>query len=465
MQKKFVRSCLFLVVSFLFGGAHTALHAASHKTIFEQWIPRYCYWLDPASVPVSLLDSTLTEKIIDTSVRTLVRHALYLEPIPRIDLDVFYRSVWKPDSFSHRAYFDTDCEDYLRNRLHRAYWTINPYLPFSQVWDMLRLENVRDTVLLRKRRGKYVKMRDLSHEIRFNPNRNTNVVKRVQKPLINPKDSVTRWAFNFSGGINLAQTSLTNWAAGGESSIAGNGRLNMDLAYRRGGHKWETKLKTEYGTLYDRTNKWNKTVDNILFSMRYGYAIPGGRFYYTAYMDFQTQYDKGYAEVGDEDYISDFLSPAYLNVSVGMEYKLAKLLSVYLAPLSSRTTFVKDAYLSSLGSFGVVPGKNAKFEIGMTLTTAIEWKFWKNMVLKTDANFFTPYDKDFGNIVVDWNVYLDLYVNKVFKAMIGTSLKYDDKVTTVDADGNVRGPRVQFKEMVTVGIGYSFRYKSKHREF
>lgn len=455
---------------FLFGvlwGAFCKIEAEPGNISLEDWVPPYAYWLDPLSISPFLLDTAMAEMLFDTGSVCLIRSALYDLPLSKLDLDAFYRSVWKPDSVSmtRMVFFDTVFDDYIRQRMYRSYWGWTPHVPFSEVYNMFSIEHIRDTLLLRKRRGVYVRPSDLSHQIKSDLIGSTGIVKRVQKPLINPKDSVTRWAFDMAGGINMAQTSLTNWAAGGESSVSGNARLTMNLAYRKGGHKWETKLNTEYGLLYDKTNGLNKTVDNLLVSMRYGYAIPGGRFFYTTYVEFQTQYDKGYAEVGDENYISNILAPGYLNTSLGMEYKLGKLLSVYLAPASGRTTFVMDPYLSSIGAFGVEPGKDVVFQIGMALTTALEWHFYKNMAIKTDANFFTPYDKDFGNIVVDWNFRLELAVNKFLKATVSTSLKYDDKVTTVDEDGNVRGPRVQFKEMVTVGLGYTFKYKSKQIEF
>lgn len=459
LRKKAIKIAAFSVLLGLSGAAE----ASRKEVLLENWIPPYCYWLDPLSIPASIVDTTLAERMFDTSSSGMIRHALYACPLSQVDFDVLYRSIWKPDSISRSrmTFFDTVPDDYVRKRMFRSYWGWNPHVPFSEVHNMFDMDNIRDTLLLRKRRGVYKRPSDLSQQIEDDIIQETRIMKRVPKPLINPKDSVTRWAFDADGGVNMAQTSLTNWAAGGESSIAGNARLNMNLAYRNGGHKWETKLNTEYGLIYDKTDGLNKTVDNLLVSMRYGYAIPGGRFFYTTYVEFQTQYDKGYANVGDEDYISNIMAPGYLNTSIGIEYKLGKLLSVYYAPASGRTTFVLDPYLSSIGAFGVEPGKDVVFQIGMALTTALEWTFYKNMTLKTDANFFTPYDQDFGNIVVDWNFRLEMAVNKFLTASVGTSLKYDDKVTTVDENGNVRGPKVQFKEMLTVGLGYTLKYKSK----
>jgi len=364
-----------------------------------------------------------------------------------------------------QLYFGLDYEDVIRNSLFGSRWGVNPEEPFSEVKNMLSLDNIRNPELLRRRRTEpATQIQTLARNLRVVDGKKEKP-KKQRKPLINPKDSVSRWAFDFTGGINLAQTSLTNWSAGGESSISGNGLLDMKLAYRQGGHKWETRLNTEYGLVYTRSDGLNKTVDNFLISSQYGYAIPGGRFFYTAMVDFQTQYDQGYSEAGDkkagEDYISNFLSPGYLNASVGMEYKLGGLFSAYFSPASSRTTFVEDQSLANQGLFGVDSGQNVKFEVGMSLKTALSWTFWKNMTLKTDATFFTPYSSDFGNIVVDWNVQIEMQVNSVFKAMIGTSLKYDDNVDWVDAEGVNRGPKVQFREMITVGIGYTFGYKSK----
>lgn len=287
------------------------------------------------------------------------------------------------------------------------------------------------------------------------------------------KDSVSRWTFDFAGGLNFAQAALVNWSAGGESSLSGNGKLDMKLVYLCKGHKWESNLKTEYGLVYNKTNGLNKTVDNLLLSTRYGYAIAQSDFYATAFASLETQYDLGFEKADDRkrwrqkeegvNYISAIFAPGYLNTSVGVEYKYKTLVSVYLAPLAGRTTFVMDDFLSRKGAFGVDSGRHVLFELGMSLSASLNWNFWNNMYLKSDAVFFTPYNKDFGNIVVDWSVGLEMAVNRFFTAAIGFNLKYDDKVKTVNKDGTVGGPKVQFREMLTIGIGYTFQQVSKKR--
>jgi hypothetical protein len=93
----------------------------------------------------------------------------------------------------------------------------------------------------------------------------------------------------------------------------------------------------------------------------------------------------------------------------------------------------------------------------------------KNLKIISTITLFTPYtarihDKEngqkFGNFVVDWDVAITYNVLKVFSVSLMTSLKYYDKVMI---DGPAwrkyhEGPRarVQFKEVVGLGIGYSF---------
>jgi hypothetical protein len=47
-------------------------------------------------------------------------------------------------------------------------------------------------------------------------------------------------------------------------------------------------------------------------------------------------------------------------------------------------------------------------------------------------------------------------INKYLTTTIDMSLQYDEKVSTLDDNGTVRGAKVQFKEILGIGISYSF---------
>lgn len=292
--------------------------------------------------------------------------------------------------------------------------------------------------------------------------------KKEKTKWVRPVDSsLKRWLFDFAGGVNFAQNYQENWAAGGESSLAGSGKLDMKLLYTYRGHVWENLFKTAYGLSFKQTEGLKKTADNLLISSSYGYAMPGDKFFYTAFASLQTQYDVGYdgndRKLG-KPYKSAFFAPGYVNASLGIEYRLKTLLSVYFSPIGMRTTFVMDDFLSRQGLYGVDSGQHVLCNMGMSLKYNFAWTFWKNFTLKSDANFFTPYSENFGHLVVDWNVGLDMAINSYFTASIGTSLRYDEAVRPL-IDGVLGKPKVQFREYLTIGIGYNFQHKSKKLSF
>lgn len=281
---------------------------------------------------------------------------------------------------------------------------------------------------------------------------------------------ISPWKFKGSAGLNFAQTSLTNWSAGGESSIAGNAVVNLQLDYNKNKHKWVTFLNTEYGLTYTKSASLNKTVDKLNINSKYGYSLDKkNKWYLSVDGDFKTQYDKGYSSTDqrklDNDtaptYMSKFMSPGYLNLALGIEFHHKNLIDVSLSPATMRTTFVNDPFLSSQGAFGVTPGKKYLIEAGLQLNARLNWEITKMIILTSGLTLFTPYNEDFGNIVVDWDVLLVMKITPWLNATVGTTLKYDDKVKTVDASGNTRGAKVQFREMITVGVAYMFSTENK----
>lgn len=264
------------------------------------------------------------------------------------------------------------------------------------------------------------------------------------------------WKLDGSVGLNFSQTSLTNWSAGGDNSVAGNGILNVNANYKKAHWLWQNNLDLEYGITSTKTNGMQKSTDKIGINTSIGYTTDNV-WYYSGMINFLSQFYKGYKYPDKTHYISKFMAPGYLTVSVGMEYKPQnKFFSVYISPIAGKFTFVEDTYLSDLGAFGVDKGKKSRTELGFYLKPRAEKVIMENVKLSTDATFFTAYDKSFGNIDVEWNLLINMKINKLLNASISTTLKYDDDVKSIDANNIQRGPKVQFKEIIGVGIGYNF---------
>jgi hypothetical protein len=274
------------------------------------------------------------------------------------------------------------------------------------------------------------------------------------------KDKLEDGKWNLKGvtGFNLSQTSLSNWSAGGESAFAGNIFLNGSLTRKSGNWLWSNALAIDYGLTRTESLGTQKVSDKLDFTTQLGYST-NNKWYYTIMGDFKSQFYKGYNYPDKEHYISKFFAPAYSNISLGMEYRPNENYSVYFSPVAGKLTFVQDDYLSEQGAFGVDPGDKFRAELGMYLKARAQRKIMENVEFISTVDFFTAYDKKFGNIDVNWDLLISMKINKFLSASINTTLKYDDDIKNVKTVDDVEvksGPKVQFKEMLGIGVAYNF---------
>ncbi|MCB0397127.1 MAG: DUF3078 domain-containing protein, partial [Flavobacteriales bacterium] len=146
------------------------------------------------------------------------------------------------------------------------------------------------------------------------------------------KDSTKLWSRGGVVRLQFSQASLTNWAAGGESSIAGTSFLSLFANYAKGKVNWDNTVDLAYGLQKLGTGNWVKSDDKIDLSSKLG--IKGkNAWFYSAQLSFKSQFAPGYKLPNDSVVIADFLSPAYVLASLGMDYKPNKDFSLLIAPL------------------------------------------------------------------------------------------------------------------------------------
>jgi len=97
---------------------------------------------------------------------------------------------------------------------------------------------------------------------------NTETEKNLKK--VNT-DTIVGWKTGIVSGINLAQTALVNWSAGGESSISFNGLVSAFASYKDTTSEWNTTLDIGYGLLQQGVKgQFIKTDDRFDFLTKYG---------------------------------------------------------------------------------------------------------------------------------------------------------------------------------------------------
>ncbi|MES2286637.1 MAG: DUF3078 domain-containing protein [Bacteroidota bacterium] len=287
-------------------------------------------------------------------------------------------------------------------------------------------------------------------------------------------DTIKYWKKGGLASINFSQASFTNWAAGGENSLSGIALFNVFANYKKEKNTWDNSLDLAYGLLQSGYSAPRKNEDKIDLSSKYGRYAFLEHWYYSALVNFKSQFDDGYNYPNDSVVISRFMAPAYLLGAIGIDYKPNNYLSLFISPITSKTTFVNDQRLADAGAFGVdkaeydsvsvkiKDGKLLRTELGGYLRFTYKKDIVKNVNFSTKLELFSNYLDNPQNIDVNWEVLIGMKVNKYLSANISTQMIYDHDIPVpVEREINGikemgAGPRLQFKEVLSVGFSYKF---------
>lgn len=255
------------------------------------------------------------------------------------------------------------------------------------------------------------------------------------------QDDVTpKWKNGGTGGLQFSQAALKNWMAGGENAMALNLSFNYFMDYQYEKMTWKNNLDVAYG-IQIIAGESKKTDDKIDFASSFGYEAKN-KWYYSALYSFKTQMVPGYT---DTVKISTFMAPAYMTLSAGMKYDSEKF-SFMISPLTGKMTMVLDPILSAAGSFGVDAGKKSRLELGAFTKIGFKMDIMKNVNFSTKCELFANYFASPFSVDVNWDLMLAMKINEFLTTHISTQLIYDRDV--ID--------KVQFKEVFTFGLSYSF---------
>ncbi len=266
----------------------------------------------------------------------------------------------------------------------------------------------------------------------------------------------TAWTGVGMLSINASQMSLTNWAAGGDNSVAGTAAFTYSLDYQHDRTLWMNRVELGYGLNRTETNGVRKTSDKIYLNSMYGYMIVR-HWYASFYVNFQTQFANGYNYSASRTVpISRFMAPGYLTLGPGVTWMPNKWFIAMLSPASWRGTFVCDDILSSHGAYGVTPGKKLYSEFGADLKLIARFDPMQNVSVYSRLEFYSNYLDKPQNIDIHWDTQVTLKVNKWLSANLSFSMVYDDNVRFIDKPGSKPVPKLQFKEVFGLGFMATF---------
>ncbi|WP_420603291.1 DUF3078 domain-containing protein [Flagellimonas sp.] len=265
-------------------------------------------------------------------------------------------------------------------------------------------------------------------------------------------------------GLNINEVAFVNWNAGGDNSVSALANMRFQRNYKFRYLNWNNELRLRYGLNAQEGRQLRKTDDQIRISSTIGFRKDTiTSWYYSVKANFNTQFSNGYKYPNRTTPISRFMAPGYLFLGAGTSYiPEGKKFNLYISPITQKATFVLDEQLSNQGVFGVDEGEHLFMEIGFLVTNKWETEVLKNVLMNHRISLYTDYLLSFGNIDVDWELAFNLKVNKYINANVGTHLIFDDDIKfdeVVADDGTVIDPgipRIQFKQLLGVGLTYDF---------
>jgi len=300
----------------------------------------------------------------------------------------------------------------------------------------------------------------------------SSVLKSVAQDSTAVAPPEPNWKLKSIFGLNLTQSTFTNWAAGGRNSISGLGFINAQAEYSKNNVKWLNTMSLGLGGIQYFDQAIEKTEDVIDLQSTFSYGIKDPWFF-SVLGGFRTQFIDGFANLTDTLRSSTFMAPGYVNLSLGIEYVPNKNFRILASPVSGKFTFVQDQRLANAGAFGVAPavfdvngqvltlGESFRAELGSYLRIIYNKELMENIDLRSRIEFFSNYVENPQNIDVNAEIILNFKVNKWFSASLNVNLIYDDDIQIEDRFGNV-GPRTQFKQVIGLGIAYKLaNYEEK----
>jgi hypothetical protein len=283
-----------------------------------------------------------------------------------------------------------------------------------------------------------------------------NLQSESSREIKKEADTATHyWKKGGIYNINLSQSSLNNWAAGGdEFSLSVNSALSLFAFLKKDKHSWDNTLDFNLGLLKSSSLGSRKNDDRIDLLSKFGRAV-SKQWNAAALFNFRSQLFKGYSYEKDTRKItSDFLSPAYVLLGLGMDYKPNANFSLFLSPLTARWVIVKDDSLSAKGLYGVEPGKHSASEFGAFVSANFMKNLTTNLTYKARLDLFSNYKHDPQNIDVFMSNAFSVKLWKLVAATWNLDLIYDDDVKLFGPDNN--GAALQLKSLVGVGLLVKF---------
>jgi hypothetical protein len=253
------------------------------------------------------------------------------------------------------------------------------------------------------------------------------------------------WDNKFIGTLNLSQTSVNNWPAGGDNSW--NWLLNFNGSFidKQEAFDWANTLRIQYGRTKIGSEEMRKTDDEFFFESTFTYKVWNKINPYAA-ITAQTQFTEGYDYNTDPKIkISNFLDPGFFRQGIGLDYKPEENFKTRLGLAFKQT--VADEFAAIWSDDPDTPDEieTLRSEVGLESVTDFTINVSELIVYVTKLQLFSNLNR-VDEIDVNWDNLFSAKVAEYLSVTLSVVLVYDKDISL----------QRQLKQTLAVGLTYSF---------
>ncbi|CEN50233.1 DUF3078 domain-containing protein [Capnocytophaga canimorsus] len=263
-------------------------------------------------------------------------------------------------------------------------------------------------------------------------------------------EPTTEGTWTRGGNVSLVfnQAAFNNdWTGGGTNNVALNLAVSYAFNYKKNDWTWDNNLYLDYGLTKLKGDEYTrKTTDRLEYNSLLGKQA-SNNWYYSAFLNFKTQFSKGYNyDKPERRLINEFFSPAYLQFGPGMLWKKNDNLKVNLAPATSKLVMVNKDFTKAGDYYGVKKGESLRYELGFAANGYAKFNLMENVSMENILNVYSNYLDKPQNLDIDYTANVVMGINKYLSANFTFQAIYDDNAVGA----------FQIRELFGAGLNYKF---------
>lgn len=294
-------------------------------------------------------------------------------------------------------------------------------------------------------------------------------LRKQELPEVDPDDAVLpdtevkkkHWLHKFGTQLQFSQAYVSpNWYQGGNSYLSMLFNFNWNVQLNQVYHPnllFQSDLS--YKVAFSSNpkgymHKYTIAEDNFQYNLNTGLKA-AKNWYYSYNLQFKTQLFNNFEENTDTR-TAAFLSPADLNMGLGMSYNHSNKLKTFqitatVSPLSYNLKIcLKPNDIIDHAAYGIAADKHTKSEIGSNVDVNMDWKITTNISYKTRLFMFT----DYKYFLTDWQNTFNFDINKFLSTQLFVHLRYDGSVESYG-----KWKKFMLREILSFGLSYTFSTK------